>query len=184
MLFEQFVKAHPVPPPPKRRGRPPGNKRKAAPTRVVLDFDATDVPLHGMQAGRHYHGHYRSYCYLPLYVFSGRHLLAAALQPSGRDTAWWAGAVLKLLVDALRAEWPGVEVVLRGDCGFCRPRPSAAAGRPETSGRPPMPDLEPTAKTGEFYFGTFGEFSIGIDRTSSPHGWSKPPSPMCPYRSG
>ena len=105
VLFEQFVKAHPV-----------------APKRVVLDFDATDIALHGMQEGRHYHGHYRSYCYLPLYVFSGRHLLAAVLQPSGRDAAWRAGAVLKLLVDALRAEWPGVEVVLRGDCGFCRPR--------------------------------------------------------------
>ena len=65
---------------------------------------------------------YRSYCYLPLYVFSGRHLLAAVLQPSDRDAAWRAGAVLKLLVDALSAEWPGVEVILRGDCGFCRPR--------------------------------------------------------------
>lgn len=105
VLFEQFVKAHPEPP-----------------KRIVLDFDATDIALHGMQEGRHYHGHYRSYCYLPLYVFSGRHLLAAVLQPSDRDAAWRAGAVLKLLVDALRAEWPGVEVVLRGDCGFCRPR--------------------------------------------------------------
>ena len=105
VLFEQFVKAHPV-----------------APKRVVLDFDATDIALHGMQEGRHYHGHYRSYCYLPLYVFSGRHLLAAVLQPSDRDAAWRAGAVLKLLVDALRAEWPDVEVILRADCGFCRPR--------------------------------------------------------------
>lgn len=105
VLFEQFVAAHPV-----------------APKRVVLDFDATDIALHGMQEGRHYHGHYRSYCYLPLYVFSGRHLLAAVLQPSDRDAAWRAGAVLRLLVDALRAEWPDVEVILRGDCGFCRPR--------------------------------------------------------------
>ena len=105
VLLEQFVKAHPV-----------------APKRIVLDFDATDVELHGMQEGRHYHGHYRSYCYLPLYVFSGRHLLAAVLQPSDRDAACRAGAVLKLLVDALRAKWPGVEVILRGDCGFCRPR--------------------------------------------------------------
>lgn len=105
VLFDQFVKAHPKPP-----------------KRIVLDFDATDVALHGMQEGRHYHGHYRSYCYLPLYVFSGRHLLAAVLQPSDRDAAWRAGAVLKLLVDALRREWPEVEVILRGDCGFCRPR--------------------------------------------------------------
>ena len=105
VLFTQFVAAHPVPP-----------------KRVVLDFDATDIELHGMQEGRHWHGHYRSYCYLPLYVFSGRHLLAAVLQPSDRDAACRAGAVLKLLVDALRAKWPGVEVILRGDCGFCRPR--------------------------------------------------------------
>jgi len=105
VLFDQFVAAHPV-----------------APKRVVLDFDATDVALHGMQEGRHWHGHYRSYCYLPLYVFSGRHLLAAVLQPSDRDAAWRAGAVLKLLVGALRREWPDVEVILRGDCGFCRPR--------------------------------------------------------------
>ena len=105
VLFGQFVKAHPVPP-----------------KRVVLDFDATDIPLHGMQEGRHWHGHYRSYCYLPLYVFSGRHLLAAALQPSDRDAAHRAGAVLALLVRALRAEWPDVEVVMRADGGFCRPR--------------------------------------------------------------
>lgn len=105
VLFEQFVAAHPTPP-----------------KRVVLDFDATDVPLHGMQEGRHWHGHYRNHCYLPLYVFAGRHLLAAVLQPSDRDAAWRAGAVLALLVRALRAEWPDVEVILRGDCGFCRRR--------------------------------------------------------------
>ncbi|MDE0271724.1 MAG: IS1380 family transposase [Gammaproteobacteria bacterium] len=105
VLFDQFVQAHPVPP-----------------KRVVLDFDATDILLHGMQAGRHWHGHYRNYCYLPLYVFAGRHLLVAALQPSDRDAAWRAGAVLALLVKALRAEWPGVEVVFRADSGFCRRR--------------------------------------------------------------
>lgn len=104
-LFEQFVRAHEVPP-----------------ERVILDFDNTDIPLHGEQEGRHWHGHYRGYCYLPLYVFSGRHLLAAVLQRSSRDGASRAGAVLKLLVRALRREWPGVEVVLRGDCGFCRRR--------------------------------------------------------------
>ncbi len=70
-----------------------------------------------MQEGRHWHGHYRSHCRLPLYVFSGRHLLAAVLQPTDRDAAWRAGAVLKLLVDALRAERLGVEVILRGACG-------------------------------------------------------------------
>ena len=105
VLFEQFVRAHPVPP-----------------KRVVLDFDATDIPLHGMREGRHWHGHYRAYCHLPLYVFSGRHLLAAVLQPSDRDAAWRAGAVLALLVKALRAEWPDVDIVMRGDCGFRRRR--------------------------------------------------------------
>ena len=75
-----------------------------------------------MQEGRHWHGHYRSYCYLPLYVFAGRHLLAAVLQPSGRDAAWRAGAVLALLAGALRREWPDVDIVFRGDCGFCRRR--------------------------------------------------------------
>jgi hypothetical protein len=105
VLFDQFVKAH-----------------RRPPKRVVLDFDATDVPLHGMQEGRHWHGHYRNYCYLPLYVFAGRHLLAAVLQRSDRDGAHRAGAVLALLVRALRAEWPDVEIILRGDGGFCRPR--------------------------------------------------------------
>ena len=89
VLLGQFVAAHPV-----------------APKRVVLDFDATDIALHGMQEGRHCHGHCRSYCCLPLHVFSGRHLLAAVLQPSDRDAACRAGAVLKLLVDALRADCP------------------------------------------------------------------------------
>ena len=119
VLLKQFVKAHAAPP-----------------KRIVLDFDATDIPLHGMQEGRHWHGHCRNYCYLPLYVFSGRHLreaqlpndepsvrlLAAVPQPSDRDAACRAGAVLKLLAGALRREWPGVEVILRADCGFCRPR--------------------------------------------------------------
>ncbi len=70
-----------------------------------------------MQEGRHWLRHYRSYCYLPLYVFAGRHLLAAVLQPSDRDAAWRAGAVLALLVRALRREWPDVDIVFRGDCG-------------------------------------------------------------------
>ena len=118
-LFKQFVEAH-----------------RRAPKRVVLDFDATDIALHGMQEGRHWHGHCRNYCHLPLYVFCGRHLreaelpddepsvrlLAAVPQPSDRDAAWRAGAVLKLLVQALRKQWPGVGIVFRGDGGFCRPR--------------------------------------------------------------
>lgn len=102
-LFEQFVAAHPV-----------------APRRLVLDFDATDTPLHGEQEERFFHGYYGHYCHLPLYVFCGRHLLVSYLRPSGIGAAKHAWAVLSMLVKALRKRWPKVEVVLRGDSGFCR----------------------------------------------------------------
>lgn len=102
-LFEQFVSAHAVPP-----------------RRLVLDFDATDTPLHGEQEGRFFHGYYGHYCYLPLYVFCGRHLLVSYLRPSGIDGARHAWAVLSRLVKALRERWPEVEIVLRADSGFCR----------------------------------------------------------------
>ena len=106
VLLDQFVKAHPTPP-----------------KRIVLDFDATDIALHGMQEGRHWHGHYRAYCYLPLYVFSGRHLLAAVLQPSDRDRGLAGGGGSEAAHGrAARGSGRSVEVVLRGDCGFCRPR--------------------------------------------------------------
>ncbi len=86
---------------------------------MVLDFDATNIPLHGMQEGRHWHSHCHSCCRLPLYVFAGRRLLAAVLQTSNRDRA---GAVLALLARALRTEWPGVEIIFPGDGGFRRAR--------------------------------------------------------------
>jgi hypothetical protein len=92
------------------------------PQELVLDFDASDVPLHGMQQGRFFHGYYDHYCYLPLYVFCGERLLACVLRPSNRDGAYQAAAVLKLLVKRLRQVWPGVRIVLRGDSGFCRRR--------------------------------------------------------------
>ena len=103
VLFEQFASSHAVPP-----------------KRLVLDFDATDTPLHGEQEDRFFHGYYGHYCYLPLYVFCGRHLLVSYLRPSGIDGARHAWAVLSMLVKALRGRWPGVEIVLRGDSGFCR----------------------------------------------------------------
>ena len=103
VLFEQFVAAHPVPP-----------------RRLILDFDATDTPLHGEQEDRFFHTYYGGYCYLPLYVFCGRHLLVSYLRPSGRDGAHHAWAILSFLVKALRARWPKVEIVFRGDSGFCR----------------------------------------------------------------
>lgn len=95
---------------------------KRAPKELVLDFDATDDPLHGDQEGRFFHGYYDHYCYLPLYVFCGEQLLVSYLRPSRIDEAKHAGAVLKLLVKRLRQAWPKVRIVLRGDSAFCRRR--------------------------------------------------------------
>lgn len=91
------------------------------PEELILDFDATDDPLHGKQEGRFFHGYYGCYCYLPLYVFCGRHPLVAYLRKSGIDAARHARAILKMLVERLREAWPQVRIVLRGDSGFCRP---------------------------------------------------------------
>jgi hypothetical protein len=92
------------------------------PEELVLDFDATDNPLHGQQEGRFFHGYYDSYCYLPLYVFCGQQLLCAYLRPSRIDGAQHAAAILKLLVRRLRQAWPEVRIIFRGDSGFCRQR--------------------------------------------------------------
>jgi hypothetical protein len=90
------------------------------PERIVLDLDATDDPIHGHQLGRFFHGYYKNYCYLPLYIFCGDHLLLARLRPSDIDAA--AGSVKHLgrIVEQIRAAWPEVEVVIRADSGFCR----------------------------------------------------------------
>ena len=93
---------------------------KEAPEKLVLDFDATDDPTHGRQEGTFFHGYYDHYCFLPLYVFCGSQLLAAYLRPSSIDPAKHAWAILSLLVKRLREEWPDVEIVFRGDSGFCR----------------------------------------------------------------
>lgn len=92
------------------------------PDRLVLDFDATDDPLHGMQEGRFFHGYYDHYCYLPLYVFCGDKLLVAYLRPSGIDPALHSRAILKMLTRRFRREWPGVEIIARGDSDFARHR--------------------------------------------------------------
>jgi hypothetical protein len=91
-----------------------------APAQITLDLDATDDPLHGHQEGRFFHGYYDCYCYLPLYIFCGRHLLAAKLRRSDSDGS--AGAVEELIriVGQIRARWPRVRILLRGDSGFCR----------------------------------------------------------------
>jgi hypothetical protein len=90
------------------------------PRRIVLDLDATDDPIHGHQSGRFFHGYYNHYCYLPLYIFCGEHLLCARLRPSNIDAS--AGSVKELdrIVSAIRRRWPKVQIVIRGDSGFCR----------------------------------------------------------------
>ena len=91
-----------------------------APSQITLDVDATDDPLHGHQEGRFFHGYYDCYCYLPLYVFCGRHLLAAKLRRSDIDAS--AGTVEEMarIVGQIRTRWPRVRILLRGDSGFCR----------------------------------------------------------------
>ena len=103
LLVEVFVESQPTPP-----------------ARIVLDVDATDDPLHGRQEGRFFHGYYRHYCYLPLYIFCGAHVLCARLRPSNIDGA--AGAVDEVarIVERVRQAWPSVSIVVRGDSGFCR----------------------------------------------------------------
>jgi hypothetical protein len=93
---------------------------RRAPEQIILDLDATDDPLHGQQEGRFFHGYYDCYCYLPLYVFCGRHLLAAKLRRSNIDGA--AGAVEEVarIVAQIRRRWPRVRILLRGDSGFTR----------------------------------------------------------------
>lgn len=91
-----------------------------APEEVVLDFDATDDRIHGNQQGRFYHGYYDSYCYMPLYVFAGDHLLGARLRTSDRDGADGTLDELKRIVPQLRKAWPNTRIIVRGDSGFCR----------------------------------------------------------------
>jgi hypothetical protein len=93
---------------------------RKAPEELILDFDATDDAVHGKQEGRFFHGYYDHYCFLPLYVFCGDHLLVSYLRPSNIDGARHAWAVLSLLVKRFRKTWPDVKIIFRGDSGFCR----------------------------------------------------------------
>ena len=86
----------------------------------MLDVDATDDPLHGHQEGRFFHGYYRTYCYLPLYIFCGQQLLGARLRTADRDAADGTVEELERIVGRIRKRWPGVEIWRRGDSGFCR----------------------------------------------------------------
>lgn len=90
------------------------------PERIVLDLDATDDPLHGEQEGRFFHGYYRNYCYLPLYIFCGDALLCAKLRRSNCDGSDGALEEVQRIVTQIRATWPQVEIELRADSGFAR----------------------------------------------------------------
>jgi Transposase DDE domain group 1 len=90
------------------------------PAEIILDVDATDFPLHGEQEGRFFHGYYDSYCYLPLYIFSGDQLLCARLRQSNSDAAAGGLAEIQRIVAQTRTAWPEVKIILRGDSGFCR----------------------------------------------------------------
>jgi hypothetical protein len=103
LLVDVFVEAH-----------------AAAPEHIVLDVDSTDVELHGGQEGRFFHGYYDHYCYLPLYIFSGEHLLCARLRKANQDAAAGAPAEIQRIVEQIRRHWPQVHITLRGDAGFCR----------------------------------------------------------------
>lgn len=103
VLFEQFVGSF-----------------ESAPRELILDLDCTDDRVHGLQEGRHFHGYYYDFCFLPLYVFCGEQLLVSYLRESNIDSAKHAWAILALLVKALRWRWPKVKIILRADSGFCR----------------------------------------------------------------
>ncbi len=103
LLVDMFLEAH---------GR--------SPAQIILDLDATDDPLHGHQEGRFFHGYYDCYCYLPLYVFCGRHLLAARLRPADIDASAGSVEEVERLVRQIRTRWPFVRILLRADSGFAR----------------------------------------------------------------
>ena len=103
LFVDLFVDAHAAPPP-----------------QITLDLDATDDPLHGEQEGRFFHGYYDTYCYLPLYVFCGRHLLAAKLRPANIDASARSIEEVARIITRIRQRWPQVRILLRADSGFAR----------------------------------------------------------------
>jgi Transposase DDE domain group 1 len=90
------------------------------PKQIILDLDATDDPIHGHQEGRFFHGYYDCFCYLPLYVFCGRHLIAAKLRRSNIDASAGAVEEVERIVAQIRQRWPRVRILLRADSGFAR----------------------------------------------------------------
>jgi len=102
LLVNVFLDAHPL-----------------APQQIVLDIDTTDMALHGNQEGKFYHGYYKHYCYLPLYIFCGDHVLCARLRPSSIGPAVGSRKEVERVVQQIRQSWPEVRIILRGDSGFC-----------------------------------------------------------------
>ena len=96
------------------------DSHEQAPEHLVLDIDATDDPLHGHQEGRFFHGYYKQYCYLPLYIFCGEEVLCARLRTADADPGAGAVAELERIVAQIRQRWPEVALTVRGDSGFCR----------------------------------------------------------------
>jgi hypothetical protein len=94
--------------------------KQGVPTELVIDFDATDDPIHGDQLGKFFHGYYKNYCFLPLYAFCGDWPLVALLRPSNIDACAGTVEQLQRIVPRLRAAWPDVRILVRGDSGFCR----------------------------------------------------------------
>src|SRR5271169_2556761 len=103
LLVKVFIEAHP-----------------SAPAEIVLDMDTTDLPLHGKQEGRFFHGYYDNYCYLPLYIFCGEHVLCARLREANHDAAFGSLQEIQTIVAQIREAWPATKIILRGDSGFCR----------------------------------------------------------------
>jgi len=103
LLVDQFLEAH-----------------ERAPNEIIIDLDATDDPIHGEQEGRFFHGYYDCYCYLPLYVFCGHHLLAAKLRTASKDAADGAVEEVARIVAQIRRDWPKVRILVRADSGFAR----------------------------------------------------------------
>jgi len=90
------------------------------PAEIILDVDTTDLPLHGKQEGRFFHGYYDNYCYLPLYIFCGEQVLCARLREANHDAAFGSLQEIQRIVAQIRMAWPAVKIILRGDSGFCR----------------------------------------------------------------
>src|SRR4051794_41123886 len=91
-----------------------------APEQVIVDVDTTDLPLHGKQEGRFFHGYYDCYCYLPLYIFCGEHVLCARLRESNTDASAGSLTEIQRVIGQMRTAWPDTRIILRGDSGFCR----------------------------------------------------------------